>query len=406
MKKIAIIGTAGVPARYGGFETLVHHLVKQWKGKYKTTVYCSKTYYNSNERPEVWNGAKLVYLPLNANGVTSIFYDIISMIHALFYADVLLILGVSGGIFIPFVKLLTKKKIIVNIDGLEWRRAKWGKITQRFLRFSEYLAVKFSDADITDNEALKRYTAVNYGTLSFFVAYGADHVEPCKPKVDELIKYPFLKDNYFFKVCRIEPENNVHVILDAFSELEDKKLVIVGNWSNSEYGNALFNQYGGGNENIILLDPIYEQRELDLLRSNCGLYIHGHSAGGTNPSLVEAMFLGLPILAYDVAYNRCTMQQKGLYFRDCENLIGVLNELTIPKLSDIRKDMRNVASEFYTWEVIANKYDYLIKSLSYDYQKTSVEPMIASISESSLRRLQLSHLRNTIKFHQTAYHYE
>jgi glycosyltransferase involved in cell wall biosynthesis len=182
--------------------------------------------------------------------------------------------------------------------------------------------------------------------------------------------------------------------------------VIVGNWSNSDYGSSLFRQYGERIENIILLDPIYEQRELDLLRSNCCLYIHGHSAGGTNPSLVEAMFLGLPILAFDVAYNRCTMQQKGLYFRDSENLRSVLNDLTATQLSEIRKDMRDVASEFYTWEVIANRYDYLIKSLSYDYHKTSVEPRVASISESSLRKLQLSHLRNTIKFHQTAYHYE
>ena len=122
--KVAIIGTAGVPARYGGFETLAHHLVDELHSDYDLTVYCSSSYYHRDERMKEFNGAKLKYVPLNANGLQSIFYDIYSILHALRYADKLLILGVSGCILLPFIKMFTKKKIIVNIDGMEWRRQK------------------------------------------------------------------------------------------------------------------------------------------------------------------------------------------------------------------------------------------------------------------------------------------
>jgi glycosyltransferase involved in cell wall biosynthesis len=405
MKKIAIIGTAGIPARYGGFETLVHHLVQEWKGKYDTTVYCSKNYYKSHERPKKWNDAKLIYLPFNANGAQSIIYDIVSMLHAIFYADVLLILGVSGGIAIPFIKLFTNKKIIVNIDGLEWRREKWGKLIQRFLKVSEYLAVKFSHADITDNAALKRYTAINYKTLSYMVAYGANHVRPRKGIQKDFSNYPFLKNKYAFKVCRIEPENNVHVILESFALIPEKILVVVGNWVNSQYGVDLKAKYKH-NSNLILLDPIYEQKELDLLRSNCSLYIHGHSAGGTNPSLVEAMYLGLPIIAFDVIYNRSTMKDKGLYFQSSEDLRIKVIKTSSEQLNTLSKQMSLLANEFYTWEVIANKYEILIKSLFFNYKKTKVTSSISTLSDESLKELKLSHLKNSLKFYQKPYNHE
>ena len=152
---MAIIGCAGVPARYGGFETLAHHLVRELRRDYRITVYCSAPLYREEERRRRWRGARLLYLPFRANGVQSIVYDIVSILHALFYADRLLILGVSGCILLPFVRLFTRKKIIVNIDGLEWRRNKWSKPVRKFLRLSEYLAVKWAHADIADNRAIQ-----------------------------------------------------------------------------------------------------------------------------------------------------------------------------------------------------------------------------------------------------------
>ena len=398
MKKIAIIGTAGAPARYGGFETLVHQLILNWGRRYDITVYCSKTIYKPEERVEKWKGAKLVYLPFNANGIQSIIYDIVSIIHALFYADTLLILGVSGGIFIPFVKLFTSKKIIVNIDGLEWRRPKWNKFVQRFLKFSEYLAVKYSDIDITDNAALKKYTAINYGTLSYLVAYGADHVSPRSIERVDVFKYPFLTQDYAFKVCRIEPENNVRTILEAYEAMPSKQLVVVGNWDNSDYGKQLKNYYKTS-DNVLLLDPIYKQDELDLLRSNCSLYIHGHSAGGTNPSLVEAMYLALPIIAFDVVYNKATMKNQGIFFKSKEDLIQIVESVNQDELSVCGRQMKNIANKFYTWDVIANRYHMLIMSLYNDYSKTTVESTLSLLSKDDLRAMNLAHLKHTRKFY-------
>jgi len=157
---LGIVGTVGVPAKYGGFETLVHHLVIHLSNRFNMTVYCSKNAYDETERMDEFNGATLKYVPLNANGAQSIFYDLWSMLLALRTCDVVLILGVSGCIFLPFIKLFTKKKIIVNIDGLEWRRPKWGRLTKRFLLQSEKTACKYADEIITDNRILKEYVKI------------------------------------------------------------------------------------------------------------------------------------------------------------------------------------------------------------------------------------------------------
>ena len=133
MKKISIIGTVGIPAKYGGFETLTEYLTKNLHKDYDMTVYCSSKSYE--EKIDTHNGAKLKYINLNANGVQSIPYDIISIFSSLKFADTLLILGVSGCIILPFIRLFSKKRIIVNIDGLEWKREKWGKGAKWFLKF-------------------------------------------------------------------------------------------------------------------------------------------------------------------------------------------------------------------------------------------------------------------------------
>ncbi len=399
MRKVAIIGTAGVPARYGGFETLVHHLVNQLSLEFDLYVYCSNKYYPKAERKKYWKGARLFHLPLNANGASSILYDILSILHALFYADTLLVLGVSGGIILPLVKLFTSKKIIINIDGLEWRRQKWSKPIQKFLKISEFLAVKFSDADITDNIAIKKYTAINYKTLSHLIEYGADHVMSTQPTNEDLEKYDFLKRPYAFKVCRIEPENNVHVILEAFHKHSEMPIVVVGNWSASPYGEALFLDYSNS-QNIVLLDPIYDQRELDLLRGNCQLYIHGHSAGGTNPSLVEAMYLGLPIFAYDVSYNRATTENIAVFFKDAVHLKSLLQQYTYKQRLVLGEQLKLIAMRRYTWEVIAQKYASLIYMFDYQYRKTSVWSKLSEVSYSKLISLGLAHQKHSQMFYE------
>ena len=357
--KIGIIGTVGIPAKYGGFETLVEYLTLNLRNKFDITVYCSSVaYYEELPRH---NGARLKYIKLKANGVQSIPYDIISIFKSLKDSDVLLILGVSGCLVLPIVKLISKNKILVNIDGLEWKRAKWGKFAKFFLKLSEKIAVKYADEIITDNKVITNYVETEYGASSHLIAYGADHVTN-ESFDDELIeKYPFVRSDYTFKVCRIEPENNIHIILDAFSRLKDKSIVVVGNWENSEYGKQLKKKHKKA-KNIFLLDPIYNQKVLNQLRSNCSIYIHGHSAGGTNPSLVEAMQLKLPIFTYGIQYNRETTENRASYFNSADELILLLKNTDKDVLGIIAVSMKAISEKKYTWEVISHAYSTLFRN--------------------------------------------
>lgn len=225
----------------------------------------------------------------------------------------MLILGVAGAFMLPFIKLFTNKKIIISIDGIEWKRDKWSFFAKFYLWWAEKMAVKYSHFDISDNESIQDYTAMRYETLSKVIEYGADHTLQVKPNQTDYLKYTFLNGNYAVKVCRIEPENNIHVVLNAFSLNSNTNLVVIGNWENNEYGKSLKIKYSAY-KNIFLYDPIYDQREIDLIRGNATFYVHGHSAGGTNPSLVEAMYLGLPVVSFNVSYNKTTTENKAFVF--------------------------------------------------------------------------------------------
>jgi len=355
-KKISIIGTVGIPAKYGGFETLAEHLTKNLYNQFDITVYCSSKSYD--KKLETHNNSKLKYINLNANGIQSIPYDIISILKSVKYTDTLLILGVSGAIILPFIKLFSKKRIVINIDGLEWKRSKWGKGAKWFLRYSERIAVKYSDVVVTDNKFIQEYVKFEYDIDSNLIAYGADHVT--KETLSDELKtmYPFLNQKYAFKVCRIEPENNIHIILEAFKENKYLNIVIIGNWLSSEYGINLKSRYSKM-KNINLIDPIYNQKILNQIRSNCYIYIHGHSAGGTNPSLVEAMYLELPIFAYGIQYNRETTLNKAFYFNNKDELIELLKNINEKNIKKIAVNMRILAEENYTWSKISKQYSKL-----------------------------------------------
>jgi len=397
MKRVAIIGTVGVPGRYGGFETLAHQLVNHLSKQFKLIVYCSAKAYKKEERVKEFNGARLFYVPLNANGVQSILYDFISIIHALFVADTLIILGVSGGILVPFVRLFTNKKIIVNIDGLEWRRAKWHSFAKGFLKFSERVAVRWSHADITDNAAIKRYTSKHYNTLSHLIEYGGDHVIRVNITDEDAKEYPFIRREYAFKVARIEPENNIHMVLTAFENVR-YTLVVVGNWANSEYGVQLKRKYKN-HASILLLDPIYNQEKLDLLRANAHLYVHGHSAGGTNPSLVEAMNLSLPIIAFNCSYNRASTENKAIFFKTAQELSITVKGLQPETIFNLGEVMKEIAERRYTWKVISKKYSNLINSFDYQYKKQSIWSKVSKSEHKKLVHAGIAHLEHAIPYH-------
>ena len=160
--------------------------------------------------------------------------------------------------------------------------------------------------------------------------------------------------NYAIGVCRIEPENNIHVILEAFADAS-LPLMMVGNWENSTYGRKLLERYRD-NTHIFMYPSIYDHAQLDVLRWGSKLYVHGHSCGGTNPSLVEAMYLGLPIAAFDVDFNRETTENRALYFKDADGLRNLLNSLDDAKLQEVGEAMKEIADRRYTWQRITGLY--------------------------------------------------
>lgn len=340
---IFIIGTVGVPACYGGFETLVENLLDDQK--VSCNVYCSSRAYERKIRS--YKGASLIYVPLNANGAQSVLYDVFSILHALFSGGrKFLILGVSGAIILPFVKwFFPSSYLVTNIDGLEWRRDKWSKPIRRFLKFSERLAVRYSDVVVTDNQGIADYVLEEYGVGSEVIAYGGDHA------LLENGSDMDVGSGFALALCRIEPENNVHTILEAFAQC-DASLVFIGNWQASIYGSDLYSKYAQF-ENITLLNPIYDVGELYAYRKSCGYYVHGHSAGGTNPSLVEIMHFAKPILAFDCIYNRATMEDLGNYFSDSDSLLSLLQN---PICSSSAQPLKDVAQRRYRWDVVSNQY--------------------------------------------------
>ena len=351
-KKVAIIGTNGLPAKYGGFETLTHHLTLNLADDFDFIVYCSKT--PRNKRLKEFNKAKLKYLPLKANGWQSVLYDTFSIIHAWFASDMLLVLGSSGAFIFP-VNRLIKKKLVLNIGGIDWMRDKWNFFTKKYIYFSEKLSVRYADVVITDNKEIHDHYVSAYKCENLVIPYGGDHVLRPVPTSEDYKKYPFLKKEYAISVSRAQEDNMIHIVLEAYKKMPEKILVLISNWHISEYGKNLKKQYSNI-ENIHLVDAVYDQRELDLLRNNASLYIHSHSVCGTAPSLVEAMNLGLPVISYNSPTNVASTEGKTLFFKTVEELVHIILNLDKNKLLEIKENMLQLANDKYTWKLVAEAY--------------------------------------------------
>lgn len=352
--KIAILGSVGVPANYGGFETLAENLVRYHSAeitKVSLTIYCSgKSYRIKNS---TYLSADLKYIPLNANGIHSVFYDVWSLFSAIWNRHgAILLLGVSGAIALPLIRRLSSVQIVTNIDGIEWRREKWRGLARHFLHFSERMAVRHSHAVIADNVAISEYIKRSYGADSHVIAYGGDHAALVTSKAIDEYDLP---ETYALSVCRIEPENNVHMVLAAFSEASSNALVLIGNWSNSEYGRSLREQYMSYT-NLYLFDPIYDLGKLKTFRNRSSMYIHGHSAGGTNPSLVEAMHFGKPVFAFDCDFNRETTEGKAIFFKTSDELIRLVEGISRTEADAVGCSMLEIANRLYTWRAVGCSY--------------------------------------------------
>ena len=356
---VSIIGSAGVPATYGGFETLVENLIRHHDAigaPFPLTVFCSRR--PKSQRLPTYLSARLRYLPFKANGMQSVLYDTISIILAILHgSDVILVLGISGAVALPFVRRISSARIVTNVDGIEWKRKKWRGIARHFLRVSERLAARYSHSLIADNAAIQAYLLTAYNVSSRLIAYGGDHAISTESKDLRSLRLPHL---FAFSVCRIEPENNIELILNSFSTQNNIAIVIVGNWNGSPYGRGIRNRYRN-HHCILMLDPIYDLGILHTMRTSCALYVHGHSAGGTNPSLVEAMHFGKAVFAFDCDFNRETTENKAAYFSDANSLSKMIGCLNLPALEAMGSTLRSIARRRYTWSIVAQQYLELLR---------------------------------------------
>jgi glycosyltransferase involved in cell wall biosynthesis len=273
--------------------------------------------------------------------------------------DVILLLGVSGALALPLVRAFSRVRIVTNIDGIEWQRAKWRGLARLILRWSERAAVRWSHAIIADNPGIAEHVHARYGRDCHIVAYGGDHALEAAPVPLPGLALP---QRYALALCRIEPENNVEMILDSFARYPRGDLVVVGNWDQSAHGRDLRTRYGVL-PHIHLIDPVYEAGSLRWVRDGAEAYIHGHSAGGTNPTLVEMMHFGIPVFAFDCAFNRNTTEGKALYFNSAETLADTMAALKPPKAAKIGSQMRVIAAQRYTWAQIGRAYVELMRDL-------------------------------------------
>ncbi len=355
---IAILGTRGIPNNYGGFEYVAACLAKRLTKKlHKVTVY------NSSDHPykaKEWNGAEIVHCfdPEKKIGTAGQFvYDLNCIRHARKRNyDIILMLGYTSSSMWGF--LFPKKAVIItNMDGLEWQRTKYGSLTKRFLKYAEKIAVKPGRFYIADSPVIKKYLDDKYKINSKYIAYGATTREPA----DEMLLKGFSvsKHNYYLLMARIEPENNIEMILDGFClSAATQPFIVIGN-INNHFGKYLTSKYKN-NSNIIFIGAVYDEQKAQSLTAFCTIYFHGHSVGGTNPSLLAAMAEGAPIAAHDNPFNRAVLQGNAAYFSGPEDISTIIS--TRIHMPDQVINNRQAIENLYNWPLITDEYEAFFKA--------------------------------------------
>ena len=363
--KIAILGTRGVPAKYGGFETCAEELAVGLTDRgHRVTVYCRRGNWDENPDAREFKGARLVYLSSLKTKVTDTFsHTFVSMLHALFQDyDVWMVFNAANSPICVIPRLLGKN-LAINVDGLEWKRKKWGPAAKRYYQWAEWLSPKVGTV-ISDSRAIQDYYLKRYNARSHFVAYGA-HVETSeRPEI--LQEYGVRPEDYFLVASRLEPENHADLTVSAFAQVKtDKKLLIAGgaNWK-SDFIREIRKTK---DPRIQFLGPIYKDGHIKELHCNCYAYVHGNEVGGTNPALLKALGYGNCVLALNVAFNAEVVQEGGiLYDMNVESLREKMQFVVDHPEAAAAYRERAVAriEEAYTWDRIVSGYERLFATVT------------------------------------------
>lgn len=360
--KIAVIGIRGIPNYHGGFEQFAEYfsVFMALKGH---EVYV----YNSHNHPyqeETYKSVNIIhcYDPEYLLGTAGQFlYDFNCILDSRKRRfDIILQLGYTSSSIWNW--MFRKPTLIVtNMDGLEWKRTKYSSPVQKFLKFAEKLAIKKSDFLISDSIGIKNYLKEKYRCDSQYIAYGADVFENEDEKV--LLDYNLQEYDYNMLIARLEPENNIEPILDGvvLSSLE-KPFLVIGKHE-TKFGEYLKNKYRK-EKRIRFLGAIYNMNDLNNLRYYSSFYFHGHSVGGTNPSLLEAMASKAFIVANDNVFNKSILEDDALYFRDKNDVKDILNVTNRKEYSKMLVNNFDRIKEYFNWDKINQEYlDYLEKCL-------------------------------------------
>ena len=355
--RVAIIGSRGIPARYGGFETLVEELAPRLVALgHDVTVYCRAGY---SGRQASYRGVRLVqspYLPIRS--LETLSHEAASILDSLRRPlDAYYFLGTrSAPLYVPL--RLSRRKVLVHTDGIEWKRRKWSAIGRTWLKASESIAARVAAQQlVTDAEAMRDYYLERYGVASACIPYGTRIVEG----EADVSAWSLSPGGYHLVVCRLEPENNVDLIIQAFiASGSDKELVVVGD-AGTRNGRALRRLARG--HRIRFLGPVYGP-PLDDLRLGAATYVHGHEVGGLNPSLLEAMGAGACCLAKDTPFAREALGAAGRYWGAVEDLARLLAwaEGDPGAAAALGSEARERARGF-DWDQAAASHDALLRDL-------------------------------------------
>ncbi|RCW30036.1 DUF1972 domain-containing protein [Marinilabilia salmonicolor] len=355
--RIGIIGTRGIPNYYGGFEQFAEYLSEILVGKgHNVSVYNS--HYHPYQQKE-WKGVKIIhkYDPEEKIGTTGQFlYDLNCILDTRRrHFDIILQLGYTSssvwGGFLP-----SKAKVVTNMDGLEWKRTKYSKLVQKFLLYAEKLGVKHSDYLVSDSIGIQKYLKNKYNVESTFIPYGSHNVKFFSKKVLE--KFSLDAFNFSLLIARLEPENSIEVILDGVEEADDTApFLVIGNYD-TKYGRYLKKKFSHCNK-IRFIGGLYDIDKLNSLRFYAKVYFHGHTVGGTNPSLLEAMGSKALICANDNVFNRSVLGDDALYFQTVKDVKDIVElEDVIERSFFVENNFKKI-EEQYSWERIVAQYEDL-----------------------------------------------
>jgi glycosyltransferase involved in cell wall biosynthesis len=362
--KLAILGTRGIPASYGGFETFAEKLASGLSTRgFDVTVFCEL---GKSSGPAVFQGARLRYVSAPSLGpLQTVLYDLRCLWAARKGFDVVYMLGYGAAPFCVIPRLWGAE-VWINPDGLEWARSKWGFVAKNYLRLMEWTSLRVANRIIADAEEIAAGLASRHRKLPActVIAYGCEAIEE-PPSTEPLSEWGLAPGDYYLVVCRLEPENHVLEILQAFRQSHSKKqLILVGSHRNETRYIAQLRTVQ--DSRIRMIGTVYDQAKLTCLRYYSFAYMHGHSVGGTNPSLLEAMGCGNLVFAHDNPFNRETLGPCGFYFSSTLELAQAIDraEEENTGLARLRDASRSRAGANYRWADIVSRYAALLQAVA------------------------------------------